>query len=60
LKVAFICATPCTTFFFSRRRGFFDFLGVAKSTFLAAYFFAWTFFFPATVFLGPFRVLALV
>ena len=57
LNVDLMCATPWTTFFFSRRLVFAFFLGAAKF-YIPLYFV--TFFFPATVFFGPLRVRAFV
>src|SRR5215207_541697 len=60
LKLDLMWAWACAMFFFSRRRGFLapDFFG-GKSSSLLCYFFV-AFFLPATVFLGPLRVRALV
>jgi hypothetical protein len=58
LNVDLMCATPCTTFFFSLRRTFFFFGAAKKPAFLKCYFLA--FFLPATVFFGPLRVRAFV
>jgi hypothetical protein len=59
LKLDLMWAWACAMFFFSRRRGFLapDFFG-GKSP--DSFYFFVAFFLPATVFLGPLRVRALV
>src|SRR5690625_1385204 len=58
LKVLLMCAAPCGTFFFSRRRDFCPFLAEDDAFFVAMGYLA--FFLPAMVRLGPLRVRALV
>src|SRR5262245_51325474 len=57
LKVLLICAAPWVTFFFSRRRPFWPFLGAAAFFGGIGYL---AFFLPAMVRFGPLRVRALV
>src|SRR5260370_4264821 len=60
LNVLLMCAAPCGTFFFSRRRVFCPFLGAEPVAFFAGGIGYLAFFLPAMVRFGPLRVRALV
>ena len=60
LNVLLMCAAPCGTFFFSRRRVFWPFFGAAAPLAFFGGIGYLAFFLPAMVRLGPLRVRALV